>query len=104
MIHHFVITCEALLTTYYVISHLTGGILKTWKDKGINFPNSAKFTNLDDAIHALDKGLQRRAERYERTGFHCDEEMDDQYVIMKYSGPYRARIVFIREKNTITWL
>ena len=89
---------------YYVISHLEGGILKTWKDKGINFPNSAKFDNLENAVNALQKGLKRRAEFYEQTGIHCDEEMEDQYVIMKYSGPYKAKIVFIQEQNVITWL
>ena len=89
---------------YYVIAHLEAGVMKTWKDKGINFPNSAKFNSLEDAAGALNQGLIRRAERYERTGFHCDDELDDQYVILKYSGPYQARIVFIREQYNMIWL
>ena len=87
---------------YYVISHLTGGILKTWKDKGINFPNSAKFPDYNEALEALRKGLKRREEFYERTGIHCDEELHNQYVIMKYSGPYESRIESIWENGHIT--
>lgn len=89
---------------YYTISHLEAGVLKTWKSTGAHFPGSKHFARLEEAQEALIKGLKRRAEFYERTGIHCDEELEDQYVIQKFSAPYCSRIVMIFEKNVVTWL
>jgi hypothetical protein len=89
---------------YYTIGHLEAGVIKTWKSTGINFPNTGKYESVEKALEVLSKGLKRRKEYYERTGFHCDEELDDQYIILEYQKPFRSRIRIIYEHNIITWI